>query len=159
MLKELREYEGGRGIAYLMAIFGSVAPPLVALYLIAPQQFLAMDPTKLLLLGASCGGFVLTLSVISGALNSIADEPGAEREKGMKAAMLFGAAMALLTQGGVLAAALSWKWSFSAFVRGSIGIAAAYTATSLVMAVFATTLHDRRKKKLPARELPDELQD
>lgn len=151
----LKDYEGGRGVAYLLAIVGMIAPTMLALFLIAQPLFLTMEWIKLLLLCASVGGLCIAVCV-SGALFEKALEAHGKgltpvsvelRAEIMKGGLIFGSVQALLAQLFALVIAVSAGASFAVFLRAICLIVLGLLLASTVPGIVKNSWKTIRRKR------------
>lgn len=105
-MESLRAYEGGRGVAYLLAIVGAFAPSILAMYMFTPQEFNARDWMLTLILAGAIGGTASAIFVSAEIIRWALDQTGRvprpsrkEKTETMLSALMLGPVMALAAQG------------------------------------------------------------
>lgn len=104
-MESLRAYEGGRGVAYLLAIVGAFAPSILAMYMLTPQECNSTDWMLSLILAGAIGGTVsaifVSAEIVRCALDRAGHFPRPTREtktETMLTALMLGPVMALAAQ-------------------------------------------------------------
>ena len=151
----LRDYEGGRGVAYLLAIVGAIAPTIIAMFLLSPSEFEDIDWTMLVLLSAAVGGMTTAICVLARAFHVVTDAmiEGAEGtqkyvNKLMLDSLTFGSIIAFMVGAVVLAYTAFTGMKFREFVCLSLLGAGLYLAYSFLSAVIRWNIDDKKKKRL-----------
>lgn len=105
-MDSLRAYEGGRGVAYLLAIVGAFAPSVLAMYMLTPQEFSSRDWMLSLILAGAIGGTVSAVFVSAEILRWVLEQTGKmsrpgrkEKTEVMLTALMLGPVQALASQG------------------------------------------------------------
>lgn len=157
-MDSLRAYEGGRGVAYLLAIVGAFAPSVLAMYMLTPQEFASRDWMLSLILAGAIGGTVSAAFVSAEILRWVLEQTGKpsrpnrkEKTDAMLSALMLGPVQALAAQGFAfwmcarsvqltpgLNAYIFWSClSALAFCVAYVGWAAVKCASRLIAAKFA----------------------
>lgn len=105
-MESLRAYEGGRGVAYLLAIVGAFAPSILTMYMLTPQEFNSRDWMLSLVLAGAIGGTVSAIFVSAEIVRWALDQAGKaprptrkEKTETMLSALMLGPVLALAAQG------------------------------------------------------------
>lgn len=105
-MESLRAYEGGRGVAYLLAIVGVFAPSVLAMYMLTPQEFNSRDWMLSLILAGAIGGTVSAILMAAEIVRWTLDHAGKvprptrkDKTELMLSALMVGPVLALVAQG------------------------------------------------------------
>lgn len=150
----LRAYEGERGVAYLFAIVGIFAPTILALYLLAPSEFITTDWPKLILFSAAVGGMLTAMGVLATAMQlltgaMVAGEEGTREvvNKQMLHALTLGSIYALFFGSFTLGFCILTSRNFREFVLTALAVGSGYVALHFFYSCYVWKEYKDEKKK------------
>jgi hypothetical protein len=147
----LRDYEGPRGVAYLVGLVGAIAPSMIALFWLDPTLFAKLDWLRSLLLCASIGGFSTVLAVVFTtpflAESGKRPAPVEEVRRASRFGLAFGSAMAFMGQALALSYCTRLGQSFKTYVSGAIWLTLLITVGVILLLHYSETWGSQRKAK------------